>query len=71
MNVTAKNVQIYQCKRKGTNILRLNSFQKYLKFCCEMLEFTIVHDSRTGITNKEKKISPTFVDFMIMIVLDI
>lgn len=56
---------------KRTNILRLNSFQKYLKFCCEMLEFTIVHDSRTGITNKEKKISPTFVDFMIMIVLDI
>lgn len=57
---------------KMTNILRLNGFQEHLKFCYEMLEFTIVqHDSKTGITNKEKKISPIFVDFMIMIVLDI
>lgn len=35
------------------------------------IHYCTTHDSRTGITNKEKKISPIFVDFMIMIVLDI
>lgn len=35
------------------------------------IHYCTTHDSKTGITNKEKKISPIFVDFMIMIVLDI
>lgn len=35
------------------------------------IHYCTTHDSRIGITNKEKKISPIFVDFMIMIVLDI
>lgn len=31
------------------------------------IHYCTTHDSKTGITNKEKKISPIFVDFMIMI----